>query len=163
LSVDGLARRIDAASARLVDLRGRLRKLDPEDRDGVDGDVARLQVLLDTLHAHESEAHAREAELRAEQATREIERRRYHDLLELVPVSTLMTSRSGLIQQANRAAADLFNVPADWLIGKPVAAFIAERVTVFFTWLSQLQAAMATPSRSTSGFEPGGASRSRPA
>ena len=35
MSVDRLVRRIDAASARLVDLRGRFRQLDPEDRDGV--------------------------------------------------------------------------------------------------------------------------------
>jgi len=145
MSVDRLVRRIDAASARIVDRRGRFRRLDPVDREGVDGDAARLYVLLDRLHASESEARAREAELREEQATHTIERQRYRDLLDLVPVAALMTNPAGLIQQANRAAADLLGVPADWLIGKPLAAFFVERPALFFTRLSQLQDADAGP------------------
>jgi len=145
MSVDRLARGIDAATARLIDLRGRLRQLDPEDRDGVAGDVARLQLLLDTLHAYESAALTRETELRAEQATREIERHRYRDLLDLIPVAALMTSCSGLIQQANRAASDLLGVPPDWLIGKTLVAFIVERPARLFTWLVQLKDAVAGP------------------
>ena len=57
-----LVQRIDAASARLVDRRDRFRHLDPEDREGVAGvagDVARLHLLLDRLHAAEIEARYR--------------------------------------------------------------------------------------------------------
>jgi len=145
MSVDRLAQRIDAASARLLDLRGRLRQLDLVDRDGFAGDVARLHVLLDGLQASESDARALETALREEQATREIERRRYRDLLDLVPVAALLTTTTGLIQLANRAAADLLGVPAHWLIGKSLGAFIAERPAAFFTRLSQLQDADAGP------------------
>jgi PAS domain S-box-containing protein len=145
MRVDRLVRRIDAASARLVDLRGQFRQHDPEDRGGVNGNVGRLHVLLDTLHVSESEAHARQTERRESLAASEIERRRFRDLLDLVPVAALLTTTTGLIQLANRAAADLLGVPAEWLIGKSLAAFFAERPATFIARIWQLQDADAGP------------------
>jgi PAS domain S-box-containing protein len=77
----------------------------------------------------------------AEDTAHEVERRRYLDLLDLVPVPTLMTTQFGLIQQANRAAADLLGVPPNELMGRSLAAFILKSPSplTFLTHLSRLK------------------------
>jgi PAS domain S-box-containing protein len=55
----------------------------------------------------------------------ERERQRYRELFDFAPDGYLVTTASGIIQEANRAAADLFNVPAQFLIGKPLSVYIA--------------------------------------
>ena len=102
--------------------------------------------------------------LREEQASRETEQRRYRDLLDLVPVATLMTTPAGLIEVANRAAADLLGVPADWLIGKPLAAYIMWRTgvgEVLQPGSGSFRTRPTAHSCTTCSFEPGGAARSR--
>jgi PAS domain-containing protein len=123
MSIDRPARRVDVVGAQLVALRDQFRRLDPEDRDGAAGDVAPLYDLLDQLCVFEGDVRALEAVLLEEQSARAIERRQYQDLLDLVPVATLMTTPSRVIQQANRAAADLLGVPPGQVIGKPLAAW----------------------------------------
>ena len=146
MSIDRPARRVDVVGAQLIALRDRFRRLDPEDRDGAAGDVARLDDLLDQLCVFESEARAQEAVLLEERSAHAIERQQYQELLDLVPVATLMTTPSGVIQQANRAAAALLGVPPGYVIGKPLAAFATERtapMTVFAN-LAKLKEATGT-------------------
>ena len=53
-----------------------------------------------------------------------VERQRYLDLFELIPNPYLVTDRKGVILEANHAAATLFNVPHQFLVGKPLGCFV---------------------------------------
>lgn len=52
------------------------------------------------------------------------ERQRYRELLELFPAVCLVTNAAGQIQQANHAAAKLFNLPQSLMVGKSMASFL---------------------------------------
>jgi PAS domain S-box-containing protein len=147
MSVDRLGRRIGAANAKLIDIQDRTRRVDPDDRAGLARSVGQLHDLLDDLHVSEIEVRAQLTAVLEEEAGREIEQQRYRDLLDLVPVATLMTTPSGLIQVANRAAADLLGVSAEWLKGKPLAAYIVSRrgAVTLSARLRQLKNAAAGP------------------
>jgi PAS domain S-box-containing protein len=54
----------------------------------------------------------------------EAERQRYQDLFEFAPDSYLVTNNTGVIREANRAAARMLNVLPEFLIGKPLINFI---------------------------------------
>lgn len=56
----------------------------------------------------------------------EAERQRYQNLFELAPDAYLVTDSEGVIQEANRAASQLFQVAQRFLIGKPIANFVPE-------------------------------------
>ncbi len=69
----------------------------------------------------------------------EAERQRYQDLFEFAPDGYLVTNAEGIIQQANLAAAQLFNVSRQLLVGKPIVNFIRlEERQPFRCELSQL-------------------------
>jgi PAS domain S-box-containing protein len=49
---------------------------------------------------------------------------RYAEFFEQAPIGRLSTDGLGVIAEANRAAAELLNVSRDFLVGKPLAAFV---------------------------------------
>lgn len=55
----------------------------------------------------------------------EVERHRYRTLFEMAPDGYLVTNRQGQIYYANRAAAALFHLPGDQLVGKPLVVLVA--------------------------------------
>ncbi|HEX5611068.1 MAG TPA: PAS domain-containing protein [Burkholderiales bacterium] len=55
-----------------------------------------------------------------------IERQRYVELLESTPEAYLEIDARGTVQEANRAAAALLGCEEEPLVGKPLAAFVAE-------------------------------------
>lgn len=50
----------------------------------------------------------------------------YRDLFQFFPIASLITDVNGLILKANQALAQLLNVSDSYLIGKPLAVFVAE-------------------------------------
>ena len=54
------------------------------------------------------------------------ERQRYAEFFEYAPEAYFVTDSHGLIREANRAAAELVDVPAPALAGKPLATYIPE-------------------------------------
>ena len=50
----------------------------------------------------------------------------YFELFEFSPIAFLLTDANGLILEANQAIAHLLNVPHIYLVGKPLAVFVAE-------------------------------------
>lgn len=69
----------------------------------------------------------------------EVERQRYQNLFELAPDGYLVTDGAGIIEQANRAAAEILNVPHMYLIGKPLTIFIPDSERMNFRFrLNQL-------------------------
>jgi PAS domain S-box-containing protein len=54
------------------------------------------------------------------------ERRRYQELFDFVPDGSLVTDFSGIVQEANRAAATLLGVESRLLVGKPLWLYVAD-------------------------------------
>lgn len=54
------------------------------------------------------------------------ERQYYKELFELAPDGYLVTDARGVIQEGNRAAANLLKVSQEFLVGKPLVIFVAE-------------------------------------
>ncbi|MEP0886107.1 ATP-binding protein [Trichocoleus sp. ST-U3] len=69
----------------------------------------------------------------------EAERQRYQQLFELVPDGYLITTKEGVILEANQAAVELLKVTSVSLVGKPLAVFVAaEERHNFYSQLNQL-------------------------
>jgi PAS domain S-box-containing protein len=51
---------------------------------------------------------------------------RYEEIFEHAPIARLITDRSGVVEEANQAAAGLLRIDADALVGKPLATFVPE-------------------------------------
>lgn len=76
----------------------------------------------------------------ATRAEVEVEQQRYQDLFEFAPDGYLVTDINGVIQEANRAVAQLLNVSQKFLVGKPLYIFFAQEVRDdLFAKLIQLQ------------------------
>jgi PAS domain S-box-containing protein len=80
----------------------------------------------EALYAAEATLLAQQQELLAAQQALEAERQRYQDLFELAPDGYIVTDARGVIREANRAAATLFNrrFSSQYLVGKPLAALV---------------------------------------
>lgn len=69
------------------------------------------------------------------------QKQHYQNLFQFSPIAYLLTDADGLILEANQAIAHLLNVPQIYLVGKPLAVFVAEGDLAAFrtrlNWLSQ--------------------------
>jgi PAS domain S-box-containing protein len=78
------------------------------------------------LRVAEEELRVQNEQLMGAQELLEAERQRYLDLFEFAPDAYLVTDLHGNIQEANRAASALLNLPPRMLLGKPLITFIPE-------------------------------------
>jgi len=98
-----------------------------------------LQVSLEELRIVEEELQQQNDELIISRQLVETERQRYQDLFEFAPDGYVVTDRFGMIQEANRAAAELIGVPQKALPGKPLFVFFAANDhATFYDLLQQL-------------------------
>lgn len=88
--------------------------------------VEELQNALEELYVAEEEIKAQNEQLAIARNQIEAERQRYQDLFEFAPDGYLVTDPAGLIQEINHVGASLLNVSKSYLIGKPLASFIAQ-------------------------------------
>lgn len=92
-----------------------------------------LQVALEELQQQNEELQIAQALLAAQSL-------RYQELFESAPESYLLTSAEGIIQDANKLVASVFNVSQRFLVGKPLIVFIAdEDKQTFHNKINQLQ------------------------
>ncbi|MBI1923429.1 PAS domain S-box protein [Candidatus Poribacteria bacterium] len=99
-----------------------------------------LLNALEELHVAEEELREQNDELVVTRQAAEVERQRYQELFEFAPDGYLVTDTDGIIQEANRTAAILFNSHQDFLVGKPLIVFVVkEDRKAFHTQLTQLQ------------------------
>jgi PAS domain S-box-containing protein len=87
--------------------------------------AAEVHTHTEQLRVAEEELRQRHGELEAVRASLEAERARYGDLFEFAPVAYLVTDANGTIMEANRPAAAMLNVEEPFLVGKPLARFVA--------------------------------------
>lgn len=84
-----------------------------------------LGSASEILHIAIEELHQQNEELVQTRNLIESERQRYVNLFEFAPECYLVTDALGVIKEANRTAAELFNVPQEYLVGKPIVNFVA--------------------------------------
>jgi len=56
----------------------------------------------------------------------------YYDLFQSSPIAYIVTNASGVILETNQAIAQMLNVPQRYLVGKPLAVFVAESARLIF-------------------------------
>ena len=104
-----------------------------------------LREQSEELEVTMEELSAQNDELRAARQQVEVERQRYQELFEFAPGGYLVTDPHGTIREANRAAAEMFNMRADRLMDKPLTVFVAEpEHQALYAQLTQLQQAQET-------------------
>lgn len=85
-----------------------------------------LRLALEELRSTQEELLQQNAQLTAAQQTIALERQRYQELFEFAPDAYCVTDMYGVIQEANRAASELFQFASHRLLGKPLVVFIAQ-------------------------------------
>lgn len=138
-SVDKFVQKVDIVKQRAADLQQQVSELSPQQLDLAPAALEELQTALEELNVAEEELRAQNEELAIARDRVEAERQRYHELFEFAPDGYLVTDDTGVILEANRAAAGMFNVSQQRLIGKPLINFVPfEQRRCFRTRLNQL-------------------------
>ncbi|MGE5220870.1 MAG: PAS domain S-box protein, partial [Omnitrophica WOR_2 bacterium] len=86
--------------------------------------VEELRQTVEELISAQEELEEKNLFLLEARKTLDMERQRYQELFDLAPDGYLVTDPSGNIQEANQAAAMLFQHQAGFLVGKPLAIHI---------------------------------------
>src|SRR5829696_10075074 len=88
--------------------------------------IGALQESLQELDVAEAELAQQNEELLVAREALEVERHRYRELFDEAPFAYLVTDGNGVVQEANLAAAVLFNTARAILQGKPLPLLIAQ-------------------------------------
>ena len=94
-------------------------------RSSVEEAEEELNAAMEQLRAAEAELHRQLADLQNTRAAFENERRRYYDLFHFAPDGYLVTDLDGVVREANASATALLRVSERFLLGKPLALFVA--------------------------------------
>ena len=89
--------------------------------------AAQLGGALRDLNFALLELHRQQEALMSMSEEVELGRQQYRDLFELAPDAYLVTNPRGEIVEANRAAASLFQIPAESLVGKLLGVYLVAR------------------------------------
>ncbi|MBE9189227.1 PAS domain-containing protein [Gloeocapsopsis crepidinum LEGE 06123] len=102
--------------------------------------LTNLGIVSEELQLTVDELQRQNEELLATRTALELQVRRYQELFDFAPDGYIVIDKSGKIEEANRAAAELFNVPQRFLVGKPLIIFVAEdERQALYSKLMQLQ------------------------
>ncbi len=136
--MDRFDRQLEAARAHILDLHRRAGEAPQSDL--LAEALEELSATLEELQASEEELIQQNEELAAAYQALEVEGRRYQDLFENAPDAYLLTDEIGMIREANRAAAAMFNIPQPSLIRQPLFSFVVkEERPAFLAGLNRLR------------------------
>jgi PAS domain S-box-containing protein len=139
-----LEEKILGAQQRLDGLRQTVSGADVDSQHLLPSALEELSSALEELHASADELEARNEELAHAHDAVERERRRYLELFEFAPDAYLVTDTLGTIGEANAAAATLLHRRQYFLVGKPLAIFVAPPTHPdFYETLNNLQRGVA--------------------
>jgi PAS domain S-box-containing protein len=96
----------------------------PADPEAFAHSLSQLGEQLAGLEVAYEELEAQNEELLGTREALERERHRYRHLFDEAPFGYLVTDVQGVVEEANRAAAELFAVPQQLLPGKPVGVYL---------------------------------------
>jgi len=92
--------------------------------DAVHNNHERLVVAYEQLSAAEEQLRAKHSVLLETQRMLEVQRNRYLTLFDFAPDPYVVTDETGVIEEINTAAAELFSFPARLLVGKSLVGFV---------------------------------------
>jgi PAS domain S-box-containing protein len=120
---DPRIRRLGDAQRRIAALTRR----HPDDvpKPAPDAVATELSALAQELTVAHEQLRRQTVELETARHLLESERERFRELFELAPEGHIITNESGTIREVNRGAGSLLNMPIDYVIGKPLAVFVA--------------------------------------
>jgi PAS domain S-box-containing protein len=120
--IETLNRQIGSLLSRAGEL-----KLDTRQDEVLATAMEGLSTALEELQVTEEELRMQYEELLMTRHALEEERVRYQSLFEFAPDAYIVTNRSGNIEEANRAAAQLLNIRQDHLLSKPLNIYFAPK------------------------------------
>ena len=120
-----LRRQITALQSRIQELDRRAAESSSLDTDALQGSLEELSTALEELRVSEEELRVSNDALIFSQQALESERQRYWELFHEAPDAYLVTDPSGVIREANRAAAELLGRECSSVIGKPLVVYLA--------------------------------------
>jgi PAS domain S-box-containing protein len=134
----GFERDVEAITHRAGLLRERAVDV-PVQREHDAQALADLQAAVEKLQVAEEELRQQNQELERAREALQFERQRYIELFEFAPDGYVVTDPSGIVEEANRAATELVNVPPRFLRRRPLARYIAgEDLPAFWSELERL-------------------------
>lgn len=103
-----------------------LHRADAKAWQDVDAAIENLYVIYEQIQTslEATEVLGEELLLTNQQLTERYQH--YYDLFQSSPIAYLVTDPNGVILEANYAIAELLNVPQRFLVGKPLAVYVAE-------------------------------------
>ncbi len=139
MNLETFAREVENALQRVDTLQERMQSKTPVKKELLSEAVTELQTVIEELRVADEELRTQNDQLAAARELLEAERQRYIDLFEFAPDAYLVTDLYGTIQEVNRAATALLNLPSGMLTGKPLVTFIpASERSAFRSHLRQL-------------------------
>lgn len=126
MNVDIFSQQIEVVNRRLNELYRNVNtglKLQPELLPVA---FKELGIVSEELQVAVEELQQQNEELALAKLEIEIQRQRYQELFDFAPHGYVVTDPNGIIQEANRATADLLNISQRFLIGKPLIIFVTE-------------------------------------
>ncbi|GAB1545007.1 hypothetical protein NUACC21_76830 [Scytonema sp. NUACC21] len=134
-----ICQQIEAMHNYIMLLPTQQREVLAKDIEKITTSVGNLQLVQEEMQASLEAMEVIEEELLGQNQYLAEESRRYYDLFHFAPDAHLLTNTKGMILEANRAAAELFNGWQNYLIGKPIVYFVAETErSVFRAKLNQI-------------------------
>ncbi|GFE70588.1 ATP-binding protein [Chroococcus sp. FPU101] len=118
--------------AKIIDFAQEIKSLSEFPPEIVAESLEELTVAMEELNVAQEELLQQNQEIEQVRTKIEIQSQRYQDLFELAPDGYLVTDKAGNIQQANRAASELFKVSQQFLAGKPLSIFVPPADRAFF-------------------------------
>jgi two-component system cell cycle sensor histidine kinase/response regulator CckA len=130
--------KLSTAQRRLQALRKEVAESPEPDRFAAE--LAKLQSQFDDLDVAYEELEEQNEELQSTRHEMERQRQRYLRLFDQAPFGYLVTDAVGVVEEANRAAAEMFRIPQDVFPGKPIAVYLdPDNRSLFRGLLSRLR------------------------
>ena len=121
---DRFVRKFETLQAHITGLEAELDRAADAQGGRVANAFQELSTALEELRVAEEELREQNEMLTLSRGLLEEERTRYRDLFEFAPDGYLVTDVRGTIQEANRAAAELFGIETHFLVGKPLPSYL---------------------------------------
>ncbi len=128
LNINNFAQTIQDVRQRVAELQGYADESSVQQHNLLEAAFEEFETTFEELNVAEEELRSSNEEMAATREVVELERQRYRDLFEFAPDAYIVTDTNRTIQEANRVAAKLFNVPQTFLVGKPLDIFFTAEV-----------------------------------
>ena len=140
MNVEGLTEQIDFIKWRLERLYQGVCNTVELEPERLPLAFKQLGVMFEELQVAMEHLQQQNEELAAAREALETQRQRYQELFDLAPDAYMIINTSGVIEEANFAAAKLLNVSQRSLAGKLLLLFVAqEQRQMFYSQLMQMQ------------------------